>query len=174
MIVFVVIDMRIGIDPGVKGAIAVMSGRQVVKVIDMPTYKHEVGGKLRSMIDVEALSQWLSSIKTALKNEVEVILEAQRPNAGNTGENARLDSPLTAFSIGKSYGMLYATVALVFGEENINEVYPISWKSRAGLVKTKKIDSINHCLENFDTGNFLTKKGHDGRADAINIAYYGL
>jgi hypothetical protein len=51
---------HIGIDPGAEGAIAVMYGGHVSKVLDMPMCTNVVGGKKRSVVDFKTLAEILS------------------------------------------------------------------------------------------------------------------
>lgn len=179
--------MRIGIDSGVTGAIALISGSQVIECWDMPTITVETadGGK-RNEVDGRALFKILASIlekcpmphhcPATMRIKPTVYVERQQHNMGRPTKTkpGRTDSPFTAFTIGKNYGKVLACVELLFPDEHIKIVHPVSWKGRAGLKgNPDKAASIPCALKNLETGNYLTRKKDHGRADAMLIAYFG-
>lgn len=178
--------MRIGIDCGITGAIALISGTEVLDCWDMPTYTYSVGkgkkAKNRRNIDGYALYMLLSDIKKlAGSSPLDIIIEAQQQNIGAKQKNKegqyemRPDSAMTAFKVGEGYGTIKTAIEVAFGSRDAYTiVYPVSWKRKAGLFGSDKSASITHCVEHFDTKNFLTRKKDHNRADAICIAYYGI
>ena len=187
--------MRLGIDPGITGAIALISGNAVLNCWDMPTYSYTVKAKVkdkatkrmvtkereRREVDGYKLHQILFGIKNdTVKTGLEVVVEMQQHNIGATRkgpggeEEFRPDSPMTAFMIGKNYGKLLAILEVVFSAGNFTIVSPAGWKSRAGLQRKQKKDALTYCVENFDTQNFISRQKDIGRAEAILIAKYGL
>lgn len=170
--------MRIGIDSGVTGAIALISGSRVIECHDMPTISVDTsdGGK-RNEVDGRELHRILGALKCAeLIAPIGVYIERQQHNMGRPTKTkpGRTDSPFTAFTIGKNYGKVLACVELLFPDEHIKIVHPVSWKGRAGLKgNPDKAASIPCALKNLETGNYLTRKKDHGRADAMLIAFYG-
>jgi crossover junction endodeoxyribonuclease RuvC len=167
--------MRLGIDPGITGAIALVSGRLVIECWDMPVYKYEVlrkgktPGQRRSVDSYKLFNLLIAVKERAGDHELHVVVERQQPNMGTN-----TDSPLTAGTVMFNYGKMITCLELIFGRDELKIVHPLSWKSAAGLIKTSKNDAIEYCKDNFDTGDLITLKKHSGRADAVLIAYYGL
>jgi crossover junction endodeoxyribonuclease RuvC len=169
--------MRIGIDSGVTGAIALISGVQVIECWDMPIQTTETAdGKKRNEVDGRALHGILQDIlHQHTFGRGTVYVERQQHNMGGGGKDGvgRKDSPFTAFTIGKNYGVVLACVQLLFKDEEFKIVHPVSWKGRAGLKGKPKDASIPCALNTLETGNYLTRKKDHGRAEAMLIAFFG-
>lgn len=171
--------MRIGIDSGVTGAIALISGNQAVQCWDMPVLTTETAdGKKRNEVNGRELYNILQGILQRCLTHMEcpvAYIERQQHNMGGGGKDGvgRKDSPFTAFTIGKNYGKVLNCVELLFPDEAFKIVHPVSWKGRAGLKGKPKDASIPCALKNLETGNYLTRKKDHGRAEAMLIAFYG-
>jgi crossover junction endodeoxyribonuclease RuvC len=169
--------MRVGIDSGVTGAIALISGSKVIECWDMPVLTVETSdGGQRNEVDARRLYELLR--KAHCWKGCTVYVERQQPNMASgvsavSGKQGRKDSPFTAFTIGKNYGKVLNCVELLFPDEAFKIVHPVSWKGRAGLKGKPKDQSIPRALEVLDTGNYLTRKKDHGRAEAMLIAFYG-
>lgn len=166
--------MRLGIDPGLTGALVLISGREIVGCWDMPTYSYTVkaGGKVRTRrsIDSYLLYKLLGSIKTdTIKTGLKIVVERQQHNMGKQA----VDTAMTAFTVGHQYGKVLACLEILFPDD-FAIVHPTSWKTRAQLKKTSKADAIAHVQAHFSTGEHIRLQKHSGRADATLIAYYGL
>jgi len=151
----------IGIDPGLDGAIAVMDGIGSPVVYDMPTVRLEKsgGGHRR---DYELKELWLKIILGPF--DLMVIERLQPMPSDKRGM-------IGAFSIGRSLGILEG-MATALGKPFIR-VLPTVWKRRYGLLGQGKQASRVRAMERFPTVD-LSKKKHDGRADALWLALYGM
>lgn len=160
--------MRVGIDPGNTGALALINGNDVVECWDMPTYTVQTAeGGNRTTIDCGMLYTLLQHIRGRYM-AVDIYLERQQHNMGS----GRKDSAFTAFSIGQNYGKLIACVEIVF-HDDYKTVHPVSWKTKAGLKKQPKEAALGYARRILDTKDYLTRKKDIGRADAMLIAYHG-
>lgn len=153
-----------GIDPGIKGAIAIIKIGQTpmfIAVYDMPTFKLKVSGKVRNRIDLAALSFLLdtysNSTKIALIEDV-----SSQPQDGHVG----------AFSFGFSTGAVHG--ALTMAGIKIEKVKPAVWKSFLGL-DSDKSKSIKLAIKLFPTAaKYLTREMDDGRAEAILLGLFAF
>ena len=156
--------MIIGIDPGLKGGIAFLDDRgKLYKAIQMPNKTRDMFTAISSIlyekIDVHTVS-WIekSQPHRSTKNHKEGIMQI--------------------FSNGFNYGKIYGVLDIICGDHlgELNEVYPITWKSAFKLSKDKQ-KSIDLCLNLFPESReyIIGARGgkHDGMAEAILIAYYG-
>lgn len=164
----------VGIDPGIKGAFCVLeiSGtfkfgeKQSVKLItvqDFPLYK-EVKSKIknttRNRIDLKAL---------ALQLEIN-LAGAKICLIEDVGKMPTKSDPLAAFAFGFSTGAVSALVA----QANIplEKIRPDVWKAQFGLTsdKSKSIALAKKLVP--ASAEFLTLTKHDGRAEAVLLAYF--
>jgi hypothetical protein len=161
---------RLGIDCGVTGALVLISGNEVIKCWDMPTYSEKTAdGKNRNTVDCGMLHVLLEDCKdNSIGGVPMVYVERQQHNMGGIGR----DTPFTAFSIGLNYGKVLACIEMVFGD-GYRKVHPVAWKTKAGLKKQPKAAAIPYAKKILDTKDFLTRKKDIGRADAMLIAYHG-
>lgn len=159
--------LYVGIDPGVSGAIAVLSPQvQAVAVCDIPTTKvargHNKGKR------TEYLYNAILALFGALaghSQHIRVMLEHGQPMGRN-------DTPLTAYSVGWGTGMwpLFLT-AMDLAYELAN---PAVWKKAMGLAGKDKEASRVLAQRLFPGGRHALqfKKDHN-RAEALLLAEYG-
>lgn len=156
----------IGIDPGLKGAIAILDGDDL-RVYDMPVLEYTLGsGKTRTELNLGRLASYIRS--------TEGIAYMEAINGRSQGRG------FTEFRFGEAYGMSKA--ALVLTGTPYNLVSPQKWKSYFGLKKTKgmtgpefKTLSRELAMQKFPAkANRFKRKKDDGRAEAALIALYGL
>lgn len=160
-----------GVDPGVSGAVALMSGRQVLGVYDCPIYKTEVvnarakktkkGTISRSHYDIDGMllvAQNLSPLKLAIIEEVSTY-----------GLDPMSASQLVA-------GMELWTMAFLAAGVDVLRVRPADWKKHFKLkVKGDKRLSLFLAREKHPEADDLLKfLYHHDRAEAILLADYGL
>lgn len=156
----------LGIDPGLDGAYALLSGDSLF-LYDMPTMTKTVGRISRRIIDPIQLIQlttWFSmcSVSEAILEEV----------GGRPSQNAA-----AAFNFGVGYGYVY--MALMRSAIPIRQVLPAVWKKAMGVrgknAGTEEI--IVRADEHFPrySSEWRGKRGGflDGRAEAALIAKYG-
>jgi len=150
-----------GIDPGLTGAVAVLSGaagRLRLFLFDMPVHRLRVGKKERKRIDVSGLLTLMHTVK-ALGPSV-VYLEDV---GGITGQSAS-----AAASFGKSCG--YTECAVVAAGLPLQLVTPQKWQKALGVPPGHDNAKLA-ALRRFPDNAADWKK--DGRAAAALIALYG-
>lgn len=173
--------MRIGIDCGVTGAIALIQGSRLWNIWDMPVYTEQTKtGKNRNFICSKQLDVVLTEVQLMAVSFCPplVFVEKQGANKGvgpkrmNKDGTQAKDTPLTAYSIGYNYSTIRE--ALRRSSANYHEIESVSWKRRAGLKKgaTKK-DSLYLARELFGDNEFFKRIKDHNRAEAALIAYFG-
>lgn len=152
--------MRIGIDPGNTGAIALLNKNlEFVHVEDMPVTT--LNGKKQQVNAVEVcriLERWKSFSSEPLIAYLEKV--SAMPGQGVS----------SMFNFGTGYGILQGVLAsLRIGYVLVS---PQQWKRRAGLINTEK-DKARTVAQQLYPGVELGRKRDIGRADALLIATYG-
>lgn len=149
-----------GIDPGLNGAVAYVSGNGSLVVYDMPTI--ELGGK--RALDLPKLRSILR-VPCAF-----TLLERAIPMTyTNKSGQKRGQSAAGSFTFGMGYGVLVGMLAAF--EKSYHEVMPSVWKSKLSLGRDKRA-SLDQAAELFpdQAGLFLRLKD-DGRAEATLLAH---
>ena len=147
-----------GIDPGLKGGIAVQYAHQASRAIPIPTTDGkfdppEISRMIDSLLDCDPLF----GLRPTL-----VYIEDVHAMPGQ-GVTSMFNF---GFGVGLLHGILAAKGLTVY------RVNPIRWKNRVLKNRTKdKLVAIQYCLDNFPEVN-LGKKPHDGMADALCISEY--
>lgn len=147
--------MRIGIDPGVTGAMAVLDEAfRCVALYDMPTM--QLGAK-HLQVNAAALADLFNHY-----SNVFVYLEEVHamPRQGVT----------SMFNFGMSYGMVQGICGAF--DLPLILVKPSVWKKAAGLIGKPK-DLARTLAQQFYPEQDLSLKKHVGRADALLIARFG-
>lgn len=154
----------IGIDPGLKGAIAAIDAEkmELLEIVDCPTNKN--AGK--PIYNIAAMAHTIR--RMSLLGDAIVILEQAQsmPGQGVT----------SMFSVGRSMGIWEGILAAL--DVSYRTVRPCVWTRRlfTGLPGKGKFRSIQFVLRMFP-GIELTpqrcRKPKDGRADAACLAYWG-
>ena len=149
--------MRIGIDPGVSGAIAFIDGENVT-VEDMPIM---MNGK-HNMVNAAELAKMLSSYEGKHSAGKTIYLErvSSMPGQGVS----------SMFGFGVSFGIVQGVVGAL--QIPMILVTPQSWKKRAGLIGKDK-DACRTLMQQRFPSAPLGRKRDIGRADAIAIALFG-
>lgn len=163
----------IGVDPGIKGAFCVLEvlgnpnsiGKREVKLLfvsDFPLYK-EIKNKLkettRNRIDLKSLALLLEMNSQGVNL---VLIE-------DVGKRATGADPLSHFAFGYATGAVHGIFSLI--GIPIEKIKPEVWKAEFGLSsdKNKSIELAKRLVP--ESKEFLTLKSHDGRAEAILLAY---
>lgn len=138
-----------GIDPGIEGAISVIDNKGVaVYIATMPSMK-----------------DLYSKIKEAEPDYVVIEAAFTNKNQGNKSN----------FTIGKNYGTILGTL-YSYGVQ-VEEVYPITWKSYLRLVGGGKEAAVAMAEVLFPQTvkamGSLNKKRHEGLAESLLIAEWG-
>ena len=154
----------IGIDPGIKGAIAAIDAgsRRLIEVTDCPTTNN--AGK--QIYDIAEMAHTIR--RMSLLGDAAVVLEQQQamPKQGVS----------STFTIGRGFGIWQGILATL--EVPYRTVRPVVWTRQvfAGMPGEGKFRSIQFALQMFP-GIELTpqrcRKPKDGRADAACLAYWG-
>jgi crossover junction endodeoxyribonuclease RuvC len=149
----------VGIDPGLDGAVAVISGEEI-EIFDTPTYND---GK-RRRIDAAGCSVILSGI--CYKGLPFVSIEKSQPMPKN--------GSIGCFSLGYSFGVWIG----VLSSRGIpyELVTPQSWKKALMPGMPKEKDASRVACDRLWPGqreNWWSLKKHHGRADALLLAEFG-
>ena len=146
--------MKIGIDPGLSGAIAFVSDERI-ELFDMPIIVCPWATK-KKMVDGYAL---MNMLKGELNARINIELVHSMPKQGVA----------STFTFGQSYGTVLGIVqAMGIG---YNLVRPQAWKSKCGLIGKDKDASRILALQMYPhLAEQLKFKKHHGRADALFIA----
>jgi hypothetical protein len=149
----------LGIDPGIRGGLAVVSNNRIgtlIDAIDIPT----VGDGAKERVDVIAVRDWIERHKPDLA----LIERAQAmPRQGAS----------SGFKYGRATGSLEAAVMLCAIPLEIIE--PTSWKKFWRLPPKDKERSRQRALELFPAAHaLLARKLDHGRAEAALIAMFGI
>lgn len=150
--------MRIGIDPGISGAIAIIHDHGGVTFHDMPTVT-KLNGK-GNQVDAATLANVLREYAVADIAYLEQV--GAMPGQGVT----------SMFSFGDSFGVIRGILAAVGIPYCL--VRPQKWKKRAGLSGRDK-DAARAVAMNLypSASSGLSRKKDVGRADALLLAHYG-
>ena len=158
----------VGIDPGQKGAIAIIREGLPLEVYDLkPCYKPT--GSFNSL-DPERLYHLILRSIPQLHEGVAVFCEESQLRHGNGIKTAR--------PIYDSRGTMRTLLWLRKNE--LTYIQPQTWKRKFGLLKQDKFASCEKASELFPKSKHLFWKQHgkrelplDGRAEAALIAHYG-
>lgn len=155
-------DYVIGIDPGLSGAIAILSCVRPPEAVvhDMPVIAHSKSGFVKNAVDVEALARLLAPYSVVASS----VAYLERVNAF-PGQGVG-----SMFSLGMSFwgaaGVL-AGLGIPF-----TLVEPKEWKGSYRLDKDKEL-ARSLAMRYYPGVNLDRKKDHN-RAEALLIAGYGL
>lgn len=152
----------IGIDPGLTGAIAIVSCLgEFIHLFDMPTITKGKGkGVVKNQVNAAQLAFLLNPFGgfgvTAVLEQV-----STRPGQGIATNGSLMHS------LGVTEGVLGALGFPVI------KVAPASWKRHFGLIGAEKDAGRTVAQDRFPGAN-LARKKDIGRADALLIALYGF
>lgn len=158
----------IGIDPGLKGGIAIFDDRAI---ITMPTPVTEVKGK--KMMDPRGIFDIVTQFDPL---RCRAVIEHQHARAkvirGKDGNMRRTDTPATAFSLGCSFGITQATLTCCgIGYQTVE---PGVWQKALGVLSGEPA-SIAGAKAMFPTVSLIPPRGrvdHSGMAAALLLAEY--
>lgn len=149
--------MRIGVDPGISGAIAVLTYElKCVFLGDMPTMQL---GARHTQVNAAALAKILNQYP---EPTTVVYLEqvGAMPGQGVT----------SMFNFGVSYGVVQGICAAL--NYPLILVRPSAWKKTASLIGKPK-EAARTLAQQLYPEQELSLKKHVGRADALLIARFG-
>lgn len=150
----------IGIDPGLTGAVGVLSeAGDYLAVFDMPVSPYSDKGFVKNAVNLHVLSKILRDYAD-LDSRTCVEQVNAMPRQGGA----------SMFSLGMSY---YGACGVLAGcGMGYSLVHPRVWKHRAGLTAAKG-DSLALARKLWP-GAPLSLQKHHGRAEALLIARYGF
>jgi len=167
----------IGIDPGLKGAIAVIDGAgKVLQILDTPTITFKKGKKTRTEYDLPGIKSILkefSQNRIILQEEgpTEIIVFLEKMQTMPPGIRSQ-----ASFSLGYSQGIFEAF--LCGFEIAYQLVLPKTWQKHFGISKDRgdiKVQSFIVASKLFPDAKLVGPRGgkKDGRSDALLIAEWG-
>ena len=150
----------IGIDPGLRGAIAVLEKNKVLNIFEMPVMSEGKKNKrqLNSALLVKLLRDNISE-----NEEISVVVEQVNamPGQGVT----------SMFNFGQTFGAIKGVCAAL--ELPIFFVRPSKWKKHFELINSSKDSSRTKAIEMYPSlSKELAKKKDVNKSDAILIARY--
>lgn len=152
--------MILGIDPGLSGALALLSPEgNVLAIEDMPTIEVVINGKKRRNMPPVALAniiRILAPQKAFLENV------GVRPGEGAVG----------AFSFGRNLGQIEGVLAALQIPTTL--VHPATWKRRMNIPADKGGARMKAMALFPDKVDLFKRVKDDGRAESVLLAYYGL
>jgi len=152
--------MKIGIDPGLSGAIALLNSKyECLHVEDMPVMALKKGKNQVNAVELaRMIERWHNLSQEPIIAFVEHV--TAMPGQGVS----------SMFNFGMGYGMVQAVLAV----ERIPFILvrPQEWKKRAGLINAEK-DKARTLAQQLFPSVDLSRKKDIGRADALLIAKYG-
>jgi crossover junction endodeoxyribonuclease RuvC len=163
----------LGIDIGLTGAIARLEGDKA-EVFDIPTVVIKSGRKKRRLVDEAALAALLAEVMDPLGAEAFVEAAQATPRMGVS----------SAFHYGETFGLIKGALWQL-GVNHMRVVQPFVWKRAMGLVtKGRREIGRNEAREKGSSlelarklypalGDELHLRKHDGRAEALLIAWWG-
>lgn len=151
----------IGIDPGAKGAIAILTDTgSLVEVWDMPTLEIKVGKATKTRISPEVLAEELrnwDSVRAAFMEAV-----SSSPQMGVS----------SAFAFGEGFGVVKGVLAAL--GVPLVLVPPAKWKRDMGLNQSKDGSRAKAIAKWPSHAGEFKRVKDDGRAEAALIGAWGL
>ena len=149
-----------GIDPGVSGAIAVLTNGRIVEVYEMPTMID--GKKNKKQVNGAEVTNIINKESNNEKN-IKIVIEhvTAMPGQGVT----------SMFNFGQSFGVIKGISAAL--RLPIHFVRPVKWKKYFNLINTNKDASRTKVIEIFPyISSKISRKKDSNKADSILIAKY--
>ena len=150
----------IGIDPGVSGAICILTNGKITEIYEMPTMidgkknkKQVNGAEVTNIINKELVNE----------KDINVVIEhvSAMPGQGVT----------SMFNFGQSFGVLKGICAAL--KLSVHFIRPVKWKKHFNLINTEKDASRTKVIEVFPyISSKISKKKDANKADAILIARF--
>ncbi len=149
-----------GIDPGLSGAIAILSDNKVINIFDMPVMSE--GKKNKKQLNS---AQLVNIIKDYTNDDEEKVVIVEQVNA-MPGQGVT-----SMFNFGQTFGAIKGICAAL--KLPIYFVRPSKWKKHFNLINSSKDSSRTKVIEMYPSlSNQLSKKKDVNRSDAILIARF--
>lgn len=157
--------MIIGIDPGMSGAICLLTADgKIDKIYDMPVFDLGGKGKVRRMVNADKVAEWLDCFRG--RENVKAFIEKAQSMKGQ--------GVASMFGYGVSYGMLLGILAAC--QIPRTPVTPQAWKKvmMQGLDKSSKDAARSKATQLWpDKADLFERAKDEHRAEAALIAYFG-
>lgn len=156
-----IVKMKIGIDPGVSGALALLAddNSALIDIADMPVMAL---GKTKRQVNAAELAKILAKWNESFLVSVAYLEQVSAfPGQGVTA----------MFNFGVSYGVVQGVLGAL--QVPVVLVTPQAWKRRASLIGKPK-DMCRTLAQRLYPSADLARKKDIGRAEAILIARFGL
>ena len=150
----------IGIDPGVSGAICILTEGKITEIYEMPTMidgkknkKQVNGAEITNIINKELVNE----------KDINVVIEhvSAMPGQGVT----------SMFNFGQSFGVLKGICAAL--KLPVHFIRPVKWKKHFNLINTEKDASRTKVIDVFHyISSKISKKKDANKVDAILIARF--
>ena len=150
----------IGIDPGISGAVCILTNGKITEIYEMPTMID--GKKNKKQVNGAEIT---NIINKEIENEkdVKVVIEhvSAMPGQGVT----------SMFNFGQSFGVLKGICAAL--KLPVHFIRPVKWKKHFNLINSEKDASRTKVIEAFPyISSKISKKKDSNKADAILIARF--
>jgi hypothetical protein len=154
----------ITIDPGAKGAIAFLCGREYC-VVDIPTFEVDRGKKKKTVFDLVGIVELFDLVK--VNDPTRVVCAVEEATVGIPGKG---NSAYNGFRVGCSFAM-WPLFLHGKGYTVYDDVRPSVWKRAMKLVGKGKDTSRHKAMKLFPGADLRLKKHHD-RAEALLMGEY--
>ena len=156
---------RLGVDPGLTGAIALLQDGNLIDVWDMPAMTAPNGkGKFVSPQFLEYIMREIMAILEGYENpQITANIEqvSAMPRQGVS----------SMFKFGRCLGVIEGAIAA--NGIPITYITPQKWKKKFGLIGKDKDASRQLCIQKFpDRLELFKHKKHNGRSDAVLIGMF--
>ncbi len=150
----------IGIDPGLSGALAILSNNEVISLIEMPVMSE--GKKNKRQLNS---AQLVKLLKDSINETEETVVVVEQVNA-MPGQGVT-----SMFNFGQTFGAIKGICAAL--GLPIHFVRPAKWKKHFELINASKDASRTKVIEMYPSlSNELSKKKDVNKSDAILIARF--
>lgn len=154
---------KIGVDPGLTGAIAVLCNNDLVDILDMPSIAATKGKG--NIVSPQLLTANVEKILKSIDDNCVVSCNIEQVSA-MPGQGVA-----STFKFGRSLGVAEGVIAAA--KIPITYVTPQKWKKQQGLIRRDKDSSRQLCLQMFPNKvHYFKRKKDNGRSDAVLIAMY--
>lgn len=161
----------IGIDPGCKGAVAVLADGRYDGVEDLP---HSKTSKGTNEVNGAALAMLLRDVRLRHPGAtflVSIERVGNMPRFGKGGTPIKMGAS-TMFAFGLGAGIIRGVVQALGLPYDLPP--PATWKAGVGLTGKPKDYSRTVAIQRFpEAAHMLKRVKDDGRADALMLARYG-
>jgi|TARA_R110002020_G_scaffold462653_1_gene682265 crossover junction endodeoxyribonuclease RuvC len=150
--------ITVGVDPGIRGAIAFLQNGKYLNVVDMPII-NKGSGSVKNEVNPSAL---LSFLKTNCPIDEDCLVALERVNA-MPGQGVS-----SVFSLGDSFGCARSCIAACNYE--LTYVTPRTWKKHFNLTSDKEQARAAAVKMFPQASTLLHLKKHADRAEALLMA----